>query len=258
MVGLIDSHVHLDDKRFAGEIPQLIDRAKKAGVAEMIQIGIDLRTSKIAIELSEKHPEIYPVVGFHPNELASYEDHEEKLIELAQGEEVVAIGEIGLDYHWDKYSREKQKELFLRQIDIAKNLNKPIVIHNRDAHQDTMDILRQEHKYLPGGVLHCFSGSWEMAKMCLRWGFYISFAGPLTFPKSNKLREIATNVPNDRVLIETDCPYLAPQAFRGKRNEPAYVVEQAKMLAQLKGLDYQEVARLTRENTIRLFNLKDD
>lgn len=255
---VIDSHVHLDAKQFEGELEALLIRAKEAGVIKMIQIGCDLASSKKALEMAASHPELHPAVGFHPNDLGSYLQEEEELIILAQHPEVVAIGEIGLDYHWNRFSKEVQKEAFLRQIDIAKNLHKPIIIHDRDAHGDILEVLRQEHKYLRGGVLHCFSGSWEMAKLCLRWGFYISFAGPLTFPKSNKLREIGALVPQDRLLIETDCPYLAPQAYRGKRNEPAYVIEQAKELAQIRGVGYEEMAALTKKNTETLFNLNHD
>jgi len=177
------------------------------------------------------------------------------LAELAEKPQVVAIGEIGLDYYWDHCPREVQLDAFVRQLDLAGQLHKPVIIHDRDAHGDVMELLRQEAKHLSGGVLHCFSGSWEMAKLCLNFGFYLSFAGPLTFPKSNRLREIAAQIPFDRFLLETDCPYLAPQAHRGKRNEPAYVAEQAIAFAAARGITADEAAEQAAENAERLFGI---
>jgi len=255
MVRVIDSHVHLDARQFTGEIDEIIRRAREAGVEKMIQIGCDLESSEFAIELSRKNESIFPAIGFHPSDLQNFDQNEEQWLTLVADPAVVAIGEIGLDYHWDHFPHEEQKRIFLRQIDAAKQFHKPIIVHDREAHGDMMDILRKEAKYLRGGVMHCFSGSWEMAKLCLQWGFYISFAGPLTFPKSNKLKEIASLVPLDRVLIETDCPYLAPQAYRGKRNEPAYVVEQAKAIAEIRQISVEEAANQTRINTETLFGL---
>ena len=255
MVRVIDSHVHLDARQFTGEVDEIIRRAREAGVEKMIQIGCDLESSEFAIELSRKNESIFPAIGFHPSDLQNFDQNEEQWIRLVAEPAVVAIGEIGLDYHWDHFPHEEQKRIFLRQIDVAKQFHKPIIVHDREAHGDMMEILKKEAKYLRGGVMHCFSGSWEMAKLCLQWGFYISFAGPLTFPKSNKLKEIASLVPLDRVLIETDCPYLAPQAYRGKRNEPAYVVEQAKAIAAIGQISVEEAANLTRINTETLFGL---
>ena len=255
MVRVIDSHVHLDARQFTGEVDEIIRRAREAGVEKMIQIGCDLESSEFAIELSRKNESIFPAIGFHPSDLQNFDQNEEQWIRLVAEPAVVAIGEIGLDYHWDHFPHEEQKRIFLRQIDVAKQFHKPIIVHDREAHGDMMEILKKEAKYLRGGVMHCFSGSWEMAKLCLQWGFYISFAGPLTFPKSNKLKEIASLVPLDRVLIETDCPYLAPQAYRGKRNEPAYVVEQAKAIAEIRQISVEEAANLTRINTETLFGL---
>jgi TatD DNase family protein len=255
MTRVIDSHVHLDAHQFQGEVDEIIQRAREAGVAKMIQIGCNLESSQYAIDLSRKHESIFPAIGFHPSDLEDYDENEAAWLKLVAQPEVIAIGEIGLDYHWNHFPHEEQNRIFLRQIDIAKQFHKPIIIHDRDAHGDMIEILRKEAKLLKGGVMHCFSGSWEMAKLCLQWGFYISFAGPLTFPKSNKLKEIASLVPLDRVLIETDCPYLAPQAFRGKRNEPAYVVEQAKAIASIRQISYDEAANQISLNTETLFNL---
>jgi len=255
MVRVIDSHVHLDARQFTGEVDEIIRRAREAGVEKMIQIGCDLESSEFAIELSRMNESIFPAIGFHPSDLQNFDQNEEQWVRLVAEPAVVAIGEIGLDYHWDHFPHEEQKRIFLRQIDVAKQFHKPIIVHDREAHGDMMEILKKEAKYLQGGVMHCFSGSWEMAKLCLQWGFYISFAGPLTFPKSNKLKEIASLVPLDRVLIETDCPYLAPQAYRGKRNEPAYVVEQAKAIAEIRQISVEEAANLTRINTETLFGL---
>lgn len=255
MIRVIDSHVHLDAHQFQGEVEEVIQRAREAGVEKMIQIGCNLESSKFAIELSQRHASIFPAIGFHPSDLEDYDEKEAAWVKLVAQPEVIAIGEIGLDYHWDHFPHEEQKRIFLRQIDVAKQFHKPIIIHDRDAHGDMIEILRKDAKNLFGGVMHCFSGSWEMAKLCLQWGFYISFAGPLTFPKSNKLKEIAALVPLDRVLIETDCPYLAPQAYRGKRNEPAYVIEQAKAIATIRQISFEEAANQIFKNTETLFNL---
>ncbi|HZW48575.1 MAG TPA: TatD family hydrolase [Bacillota bacterium] len=252
---LIDTHVHLDDECFSDEIDTILSRAASAGVQKMIEVGCNLKSSYRAVELADRYAQIYPAVGIHPSDAAGYAFDAEKLAELAEKPQVVAIGEIGLDYYWDHCPREVQLDAFVRQLDLAGQLHKPVIIHDRDAHGDVMELLRQEAKHLSGGVLHCFSGSWEMAKLCLNLGFYLSFAGPLTFPKSNRLREIAAQIPLDRFLLETDCPYLAPQAHRGKRNEPAYVAEQAIAFAAARGITADEAAEQAAENAERLFGI---
>lgn len=252
---LIDTHVHLDDERFMDEIDTVLSRAAVAGVQKMIQVGCNLKSSYRAVELAGRYPQIYPAVGIHPGDAAGYASDADELAELAAKPQVVAIGEIGLDYYWDHCAREVQLEAFVRQLDLAGQLHKPVIIHDRDAHGDVMELLRQEAKHLSGGVLHCFSGNWEMAKVCLNLGFYLSFAGPLTFPKSNRLREIAAQIPFDRFLLETDCPYLAPQAHRGKRNEPAYVAEQAIAFAAARGFSVDEVAEQAAKNAEHLFGI---
>ncbi len=252
---LIDTHVHLDDERFGNETEAILARAAAAGVEKLIQVGCNLQSSYRAVALAGRYAQIYPAVGIHPSDAADYAADADALAELAARSEVVAIGEIGLDYYWNHCSKEVQRETFVRQLDLAGQLHKPVIIHDRDAHGEVMELLRQQAKHFSGGVLHCFSGSWEMAKVCLNLGFYLSFAGPLTFPKSNRLREIAAQIPLDRFLLETDCPYLAPQAHRGQRNEPAYVAEQAIAFAAARGMTADAVAEQAAKNAESLFGL---
>ncbi|MCE5197253.1 MAG: TatD family hydrolase [Negativicutes bacterium] len=252
---LIDTHVHLDDERFGNEMESVLARAAVAGVEKLIQVGCNLPSSYQAVALAGRYAQIYPAVGIHPSDAAGYPAVADELAELAAKPEVVAIGEIGLDYYWNQGSKEVQREAFVRQLDLAGRLHKPVIIHDRDAHGDMMELLRRQAGHFSGGVLHCFSGSWEMAEVCLNLGFYLSFAGPLTFPKSNRLRQIAARIPLDRFLLETDCPYLAPQAHRGQRNEPAYVAEQAIAFAAVRGLTADAVAEQAAKNAEKLFGI---
>ena len=222
---LYDTHAHLDDAKLYPEIENVLARAAAVGVAYINTIGCDWKTSLMSVHIAEKYPEhVFAAVGVHPHEAAGLNaEQEEKLFSLAKAEKVVGWGEIGLDYHYDLSSRDIQRRVFRAQIDAAKQAGLPVIIHDREAHQDTLDILRSEHAGINGGVLHCFSGSWEMAKECMKLGYYISFAGPVVFPKSTRLKEVAQQVPLDRILIETDSPYLAPVPVRGKRNSSLYI-----------------------------------
>lgn len=255
---LIDSHAHLDDRKYDEDRDAVLARAREAGVETIINIGYDLRSSGASVQLATEHPFIYAAVGFHPSDSKGYTDKaEEQLRQWCLTEpKVVAVGEIGLDFHWDNLPREVQREVFRRQIRLAKDVKKPIVIHDREAHGEIMEILRDERAGETGGVLHCFSGSLEMAKLCLKMGFYISLAGPVTFTNAPKVREIAAQVPLDRLLIETDSPYLTPHPHRGKRNESAHVRLVAEAVASARGIALDELAVATTANAKRLFGIQ--
>ncbi|MEC2073548.1 TatD family hydrolase [Alkalihalophilus marmarensis] len=253
---LFDTHVHLNADQFEDDVEEVINRAKEAGVSEMVVVGFDEKTINRALELIEKYDMLYAAVGWHPVDAIDMKDeHLVWLEELAAHPKVVALGEMGLDYHWDKSPKEVQKEVFRKQIQLAKKVKLPIVIHNREADQDIVDILEEEKAEEVGGIMHCFGGSVEIAERCLKMNFYISLGGPVTFKNAKRPKEVAKHIPMDRLLIETDCPYLAPHPYRGKRNEPAYVKLVAEEIAGLKEVNVEEVANTTRENAKRLFGI---
>ena len=251
--GLWDTHAHLDDPAFAKDRKELLAQLEQ-DLDGIINAGCDAPSSAMAVELAEQYPFIYAAVGYHPENLKGIApNYLEQLAAWAVHPKVVAIGEIGLDYYWkENEPKSVQKRVFLEQIDLAKQFDLPIIIHDREAHGDTLDILRQYGKGLRG-VFHCYSGSLEMTDELLRMGFYFGFDGPLTYPNSKRAKRVAAHLPLERMLIETDCPYLTPQAHRGQRNEPAYVHYVAEEIAALRGLDAAEVARVTTENAKRLF-----
>jgi len=258
---LIDTHVHLDDPRYDPDREAVFQRAEEAGIGAFITIGCDLATSTSAAQLATEHKNVYATVGVHPHEVKHIESHwYEELRKLAQQPKVVAFGEIGLDYHYDHSPREVQRQRFREQVALAESLELPMVIHTREAQEDTMTILREEHAESVGGVFHCFSGDPWLAKEALDLGFYLSFSGIITFRNATLLREIILTVPDDRILIETDAPYLTPIPFRGKRNESAYVKYVAEQIAELKygasATGLEKVAEMTTNNANRLFNLK--
>lgn len=251
---LFDTHVHLNAEQFEEDLTEAIKRAQEAGVANMIVVGFDRPTITKAMELVETYDFLYAAVGWHPVDAIDMTDGDLEWIEsLAAHPKVVAIGEMGLDYYWDKSPKEIQMEVFRKQIRLAKRVKLPIIIHNREATADIITILREEEASLVGGIMHCFSGSVETAKECLEMNFYISLGGPVTFKNAKKPKEVAAEVPLDRLLIETDCPYLAPHPFRGKRNEPAYVKLVAEQIASIKQVSVEEVARITTENAKKIF-----
>lgn len=253
---LFDTHVHLNAEQFEEDVEEAIQRAKEAGVSRMVVVGFDRPTITRAMELVEQHEALYAAVGWHPVDAIDMKDEDLVWIEeLATHPKVVALGEMGLDYHWDKSPKDVQKDVFRRQIRLAKKVKLPIVIHNRDATQDIVDILKEEKAADVGGIMHCFSGSAETALECVKMNFYISLGGPVTFKNAKKPKEVAQAVPLDKLLIETDCPYLAPHPYRGKRNEPAYVKLVAEEIAALKNVSYEEVAEATMRNANRLFQL---
>ncbi len=249
-----DTHMHLDDDRFSEDRDFVIEKMKKAGVTLAVDIGSDIDSSISAVKIAENWATIYAAVGVHPHAVEHMTEQDLMTLRtLSQNPKVVAIGEIGLDYYYDNAPRELQKLWFRRQIDLAKELNLPYIVHDRDAHGDTMDIIRQSGYF--HGVMHCYSGSVEMARELLDLGFYISFAGPVTFKNGKKAKETAAYVPIERLLIETDSPYLTPEPFRGQRNDSSYVHLVAEEIGKLKGMSKDEVARITLENGRRFFGI---
>jgi TatD DNase family protein len=254
---LIDTHTHLDDARYNDDRDAVITRAREVGIDAFLTIGCDLATSQSAIALAKQYPFVYASIGVHPHEVRHIQDDwYDEFRRLAKNAKVVAYGEIGLDYHYNHSSPKEQRERFREQIQIARELRLPVIIHTREAQEDTIGILKEERASEVGGVFHCFSGDGWLAKEALDMGFYLSFSGILTFQNAVTLREIAKNTPLDRVLIETDCPYLTPVPYRGKRNEPAYVSQVAKQLAVLHPeLSLDDVQRTTTVNAKRLFKI---
>ena len=275
MTMFVDSHCHIDGPEYDVDREDVIARARDAGVTTMLNVGTGDPQSgafERAVALAERHSEILCAIGVHPHDAKLFDAAaERRLVSLArQSTKVVAWGEIGLDYHYDHSPREVQREVFRRQLQIARSLNLPVVIHSREADDETISILREElggtgvspvshaqdaRATSRAGVLHCFGGSQKMAQQAIDLGFYISFAGNLTFKKADDLRDIARALPLDQLLVETDCPYLTPVPYRGRRNEPARVVETAKCLAELKGVDIAHIAHITTENFGKLFGV---
>jgi TatD DNase family protein len=263
----VDSHAHLDGKQFDSDRELVISRAREAGVRTMVAIGNGDGPPNLdaGVQLADKHPFMYATIGIHPHEARLTSDHAYAEMErLARHPKVIAWGEIGLDYFYDLSPREIQKQVFTRQMELAGAVKRPIVIHCRpsdntdDAWQDCLKMM--EEQWAPkslGGILHCFTGTWTHAKRALDIGFLISFAGNLTFPKAQQIRDAALQVPLDRLLIETDSPYLAPLPYRGKRNEPAYVKETARKLGELRGLSMEEVGEQTSRNFYNFFKISE-
>jgi len=252
---LVDSHAHIDDARFDADRAEVVARAAAAGVTLIINVGADMASSARSVALAEQYPGIYAAVGMHPHDAKDMQESDYMQLEKwTTHPRVVAIGEIGLDYHYDLSPRPIQKEVFLRQLDLARKTDKPFIIHEREAHADTLDIIRVAARGLRG-VFHCFSGSVETAREYLNMGFYISLAGPVTFSNSVKSKEVAKFVPIDRLLVETDSPYLTPHPHRGHRNEPAHVRIVAAEIATLRNFSLEELAAATTANVRRLFNI---
>ncbi|MEI6286973.1 MAG: TatD family hydrolase [Bacillota bacterium] len=254
--GLFDSHAHLDDERFDGDREAVIERSRVAGMAGIINAGADMPSSRRSVELANSNDIIYAAVGIHPHDAKAVlaEDYDQLERWATMEKKVVAIGEIGLDYHYDFSPREIQREVFIRQLQLARQVNKPIIIHNRESHADMLDILENHARGLRG-VFHCYSGSVEMLKQLLDMGLYISVGGPVTFANAKKLLEVVKHIPLNRLLIETDCPYLTPTPYRGKRNEPLYVEYVAEKIAGLLGLPTAALVDTTARNARELFRI---
>ena len=250
---LIDSHAHIQLDRFDADREAVLERAQAAGVHAILVIGFDLETSRGAIELAEKYDQIYATVGMHPHDAKDLDDETVRIFrDLTTHPKVVALGEMGLDYYRDLSPRPVQQDAFERQLDLAEELNLPIVIHNREAYHDILPILGARRGKIRG-VMHCFSGDVEIMHQSLALGFYIGIGGPVTYRKSDALQGVAREVPADALLVETDCPWLAPQFRRGKRNEPAYVRATAEKIAELRGISLEEIGEMTTQNFEDLF-----
>ncbi|MBN2429291.1 MAG: YchF/TatD family DNA exonuclease [Deltaproteobacteria bacterium] len=257
---LIDSHAHLDDPRFADDLDAVLERAAANGITHILSVGGNLESSRANLALADKCPQIYTALGVHPHESSQVTTEILQEIEgLARAnDKVVAIGETGLDFYYDNSPRDVQEWAFRQHLQLAQRLDLPVIIHDRDAHEDILRIVREEYAGKKvSGVIHCFSGDRKFARQCIDLGFYLSFAGPLTFPKSEELREVVKSMPVERILVETDCPYLAPQGHRGKRNEPALVRVTAEKVAELKNLSMADISRITNLNVHRLFRFGD-
>src|SRR5215211_6459461 len=258
----VDSHAHIDGEEFDADRDEVVARAREAGVRAILNVGTGDPHGggfERAVAVAERYEGVYAAAGVHPHDARLYDDAaERRLLEVLRGGgRVVALGEIGLDYHYDNSPRDVQREVFARQLRLAREEGLPVIIHSRDADEETLEILRAEYTGTErGGVMHCFGGGPALAEGALGQGFYISFAGNVTFKKADALREVARTVPLNRLLVETDCPYLAPVPHRGRRNEPAYVVETARFLAELRGVVHEELGRATSENFSRLFGLE--
>jgi len=258
----VDSHAHIDGEEFAEDRDEVVARAREAGVCAILNVGTgDPHAGSLerAVETAERYEGVYAAVGVHPHDARLFDAAaEELLLRLVGGsEKVVAWGEIGLDFHYDHSPRATQREVFARQLRLARACGLPIVIHSREADEETVGVLQEEWAGAGlAGVLHCFGGGWPMAERALELGLLISFAGNVTFKKADALREVARQVPLDRLLVETDCPFLTPVPHRGKRNEPARVVDTARFLAELRGVSLEELGRATSANFARLFGLE--
>ncbi len=254
---LVDSHTHLDFKDFNSDREEVLRRAERVGLKVIINAAFDLESSRRAVQLAEQYPLIYASAGIHPHDASkAVSDFPQQLEEISTHPKVVALGEMGLDYYRDRSPRQVQQVVFRKQLRVAIKVNLPVIIHDRDAHEEVLDILEEEGVPAAGGVMHCFSGDYKLAQRVTEMGLYISIAGPVTYPKNTDLAKVVSTVPLDRLLLETDAPFLAPVPLRGKRNEPANVVHVAERVAALRGTTGERVGRACLENTRRLFALE--
>lgn len=253
---LIDTHVHLNAPQYNDDLEEVIVRARENGLEKMVVIGCDRPSIERTMELIEEYDDIYGVIGWHPVDAIDCTDEDLKWIEeLSAHKKIVGIGETGLDYHWDKSPKDVQKKLFRKQLALAKRVGLPIIIHNRESTEDCVEILKEENAEEIGGIMHAFSADKKTADEIIAMNFYVSLGGPVTFKNAQLPKDIAVHVPLDRLLIETDAPYLTPHPFRGKRNEPAHVKLVAEKIAELRGMSYEELAGATTENAKKLYNI---
>jgi TatD DNase family protein len=255
---LIDSHAHLEMPEFKKDLEAVIQRAKESGVEYIFTIGTEKKDWKRALEIVNSHPSIYAVLGVHPHNVKEIDDRDYSVLKgLCRNGKVKAYGEIGLDFFRNLSPRDIQLKRFREQIGVAKELGLPVVIHDREAHQETLEILKSEKAEECGGIIHCFSGDYEMAKACIDMGFYISIPGTITYKNADRFREIVKKIPLESLLVETDAPFLTPEPFRGKRNESSYVRYTAQKVAEVKEVSFDKVAEVTTENAKRVYRLKD-
>ena len=252
---LFDTHAHYDDERFDEDRDTLLASMPENNVGLILNPGCDVESSRNAVSYANKYPFVYAAVGIHPDEVGSLnEETFAQMKELFKEEKVVAVGEIGLDYYWDNEPREVQKKWFIRQLELARELDLPVLIHSREAAADTMEIMKEHAKGL-SGVIHCYSYSKEMAQEYIKMGFYIGVGGVVTFKNAKKLKEVVENIPLTSIVLETDCPYMAPEPNRGKRNNSAYIRYVAEKIAELKGITYEEVVEQTEKNARDMYRL---
>ena len=257
-LGLVDSHAHIQGVEYAAEVEALIQRAREAGVEQIIVVGGagELSSNQAAVTLAESYPNLYATVGMHPHDAKDVgEEALKKLEQLTARPKVIAVGETGLDFYYNHSPHEIQRDIFGRFIRMARETGLPLIVHERDAHQETVELLRQEGAGKIKGVIHCFTGDYEAARNYLDLGFYLSFTGIITFKNAHSLRDVVRGVPLEKMFVETDSPYLTPVPHRGKRNEPAYVRFVAETIAKIKGLTLEEVARVTTNNVRELFHI---
>ena len=253
---IFDTHAHYDDEDFDADRYELLESMKEHGVGTIVNIGASMRSCKTTLALAEKYPFVYGALGVHPSDCGTMTEEDIQWIKAnAANEKIVAIGEIGLDYYWDNVERDVQKKWFVRQLEIAKETGLPVIIHSRDAAQDTLEIMKAEHKDMTGGVIHCFSYGVEMAREYLNMDYFIGVGGVLTFKNGKKLKEVVEYAPMDKLVLETDCPYLAPVPYRGKRNSSLYLTHVVEEMAAIKGMSVEDVIRVTAENAKRLYRL---
>ena len=260
MTQIFDTHAHYDDEAFDADREELLARLPKGGIAKVVDVGASLNSCKKVVELMERYDYIYGAIGIHPSETAELEEDETRfqwVEETCKHAKCVAVGEIGLDYYWDEPDREIQKKWFLRQLDLAREIRLPVVIHSRDAAKDTVDLMTAAKAEEIGGVIHCYSYTKETAGIFLNMGFYFGIGGVLTFKNARKLKEAVEYIPMDRIVLETDCPYLAPVPFRGKRNCSLYIPYVVEELARIKGLTPEEVRKQAWTNAHNLYRMKE-
>ena len=253
---LIDTHVHLNADQYDDDLEEVIQRAGEAGIEKMVVVGFDRKTIERTMDLIEKYGNVYGVIGWHPVDAIDCTGEDLEWIEsLSVHPKIVGIGETGLDYHWDKSPQDVQKELFKKQIALAKKVKLPVIIHNREATRDCIEILKSEGAHETGGIMHAFSGNESDADTVIDMNFHVSLGGPVTFKNAQEPKDIAVHVPIERLLVETDAPFLTPHPYRGKRNEPAYVKLVAEKIAELRGMSYEDLAAQTTRNAEALFGI---
>lgn len=255
---IFDTHAHYDDPSFDSDREELLGQMQRNGIGRIVNIGADIKTSELTVNLTEQYDFLYGAVGVHPNEVGSMQESDLlRLQEWSGLAKIVAIGEIGLDYHYDQPEKDVQRRWLEAQLELARQTGLPVVIHSRDAAKDTVDLLHSLHAGDIGGVIHCYSYTKELAREFLDMDYYFGIGGVLTFPNAKKLKEAAAYLPMDRIVLETDCPYLAPVPYRGKRNSSLYLPYVVKALAEIKGMDEEEIKRITFENGKRLYRMEE-
>lgn len=254
---LIDTHAHIDFDNYKDDFDGMLERAKENGVEKIIIPAVEPLTFERIVKITEKYDNIYGAVGIHPSEAKTYtDDLYPRMLEIAKRKKIVAIGEIGLDYYWDKSFNDLQKEVFRKQIELGKEVNKPIIVHDREAHLDTIEILKETNAKEVGVIMHCFSGSPEFAIQCAKEGFYIALGGVITFKNAKKMKEVAKVIPLENLLLETDSPFLTPEPYRGRENQPACVKYVAEAIAELRGITFEELSDATTANALKVFKLE--